>query len=97
MWLDPPIALESWNSVSSLFCMFISHFLHSLFAFPNLFSRKKKISLLSLSSMNFVIYIPLMKLSNVLFRKSLHLSLYSLSYEYVCADCLMFPCICSVL
>ena len=49
--------------------------------------------------MNFVplIYSPLMKLSNVLFRKSLHLSLYFLSYEYVCANCLMFPYICSVL
>ena len=36
-------------------------------------------------------YNPLMKLFNVLFRKFLHLSLYLLSYEYVCANCLMFP------
>ena len=43
------------------------------------------------------IYSPLMKLSSVLFRKSLHLSIYLLSYEYVCANCLMFPCLYSVL
>ena len=41
----------------------------------------------SLSGMNFVIppiYNPLMKLSSVSFKKSLHLSLYLLSFEYVC-------------
>ena len=46
---------------------------------------------LSLLGMNFVIppiYNPLMKLSSVLFNKSLHLSLYLLSYEYVCVNCL---------
>ena len=38
-------------------------------------------------------YSPLMKLSSVLLRKSLHLSIYLLYYEHMCANCLMFPCI----
>ena len=42
-------------------------------------------------------YSPLMKLSSVLLRKSLHLSIYLLYYEHMCANCLMFPCLYSVL
>ena len=42
VWLGPPIAWKSWNRISSLFCMFISCFLHSLFAFPQFISKKEK-------------------------------------------------------
>ena len=42
VWLGPSIARKSWNNISSLLCMLISCFLHSLFAFPSLFSKKKK-------------------------------------------------------
>ena len=93
VWLGPLIAQKCWNSISSLFCMFISYFLHSLFAFSLVYFPKKK----KKREKCFLIYNPLMKLSSVLFRKSLHLSLYLLSYEYVCANCLMFPCIFSIL
>ena len=63
MWLGPPTAQKSWNSISSLFCMFISYFLHSLFAFPQFIFQKEKrqkkkekrmFPFLSLSGMNFV-------------------------------------------
>ena len=57
MWLGPLIARKSWNGTSTLFWMFISYFLHSLFAFSQFISQKKKknISLFSLSGMNSVI------------------------------------------
>jgi len=102
MWLGPPIPWKSWNSISSLFCMFISCFLHSLLAFSNSFfqNKKKYVSLFIIIRHELCyppIYNPLMKLSSVLLRKSLHLSLYLLSYEYVCTNCLIFPCICSTL
>ena len=57
MWLGPPIARKSWNSISSLFCMFISSFLHSLFAISQfIFQEKeeKRFPFLSLLGMNFV-------------------------------------------
>ena len=45
MCLGPPIARKSWNSISSLFCTFISYFLHSLFAFSQfIFQKKKRVS-----------------------------------------------------
>ena len=42
VWLGPLIARKSWNGTSTLFCMFISYFLHSLFAFSQFISQKKK-------------------------------------------------------
>ena len=81
--------------------MIISYFLHFLVSIsPVYFPRKKNVSLFIIIRHELCyphIYIPLMKLSSVLFRKSLYLSLYLLSYEYVCANSLMFPYICSVL
>ena len=98
--MGPPIARNNWNSISSLFCTFISGFLHFLFAFSQFISQKRKhfpFIIIRHELCYPPIYNLLMKLSNVLFRKSLHLSLYLLSYEYVCANYLMFLCICSVL
>ena len=98
VWLGPPIARKSWNSIYSLFCMFISCFLHPLIAFSSLFSKNCFLFIIIRHELCYPpIYNPLMKLSNVLFKKSLHLSLYLLSYEYACANFLMFPCICSIL
>ena len=88
VWLGPQISRKSWNSISSLFCMSFPIFCNPCLHFPNLFPIKKK------KHFPFIIirhelcyppiYDPLMKLSNVLFRKFLHLSLYLLSYEYMC-------------
>ena len=81
--------------------MLISYFMHSLLAFSSLLSKKNVCSLFIIIKHELCysppIYNPLMKLSNVLFKKSLYLSLYLLSYEYVCANCLIFPYICSIL
>ena len=77
--------------------MFVAYFLHFFFAFPSLFSKWLIFIIIRHELCYLLIHNPLMKLSSVLFKKSLHLSLYLLSYEYVCANCFMFPCICSVL
>ena len=41
VWLDPSIARKSWNSISSLFCMFISYFLHFLVCISPIYFPKK--------------------------------------------------------
>ena len=90
-WLGLSITWKSWNSISSLFaCLFyIPIYLYSLFISPVCFPRNNK-------KKHFVFIIirhelcfppthnPLMKLSNVLFRKFLHLSLYVFLWICVC-------------
>ena len=100
VWLGPPIAQKSWSSIPSLFCMSFLIFYIPCLHFPNLFPKKNKhfpFIIIRYELCYPLIYYPLMKLSSELFRKFLHLSLYLLFYEYVCANYLMFLCIYSIL
>ena len=91
-WLGLSITQECWNSIFSLFFMLESFPVSSVFLvhFSSLFSQKQQIKVFPF----YHYHNPLMKYPSYYLENSC-ITLYLLSYEYVCANYLMFLCVCS--